>query len=310
MSSTRFDFISESSPPSACRLLYVATSCYDKDWNSLMHTHKCAELFFCVHGRGKFHTPERTFDVKKDDLVVINAEAEHAESSMPAHPLEYLVLGVQGINFHFDNAESDGRYGVLHFDQYREDLLFYLQTILREVDTKPLGYCDMCQRILEILLIHIQRIANVTISTENAASEKMHSSNRTCAMIHQYIDEHFSEPITLDDLAQMVHINKYHLVRTFQKEYGTTPINYLIETRLRESRFMLENTDYSTSQIVSLLGFSSPSYFSQCFRRRENMSPSQYRELHSHKEDSDTSPSAPADEARSTDSSSGKKPSS
>ena len=98
-------------------------------------------------------------------------------------------------------------------------------------------------------------------------------------------DEHFSEPITLDTLAQMVHINKYHLVRTFQKEYGITPINYLIERRLEESRFMLKNTNYSASQIVSLLGFSSSSYFSQCFRRKEHMSPSQYREMYAHKED-------------------------
>ena len=292
MSSTRFDFISEPSTTTPYHLLYVASSCYDKDWNSLMHTHKCTELFFCVHGRGQFHTSEHTFDVKKNDLVVINADTEHAESSMQSHPLEYLVLGVQGVNFHFDNAESDSGYGVLHFEPYRDDILFYLQTILREVDTKAAGYEDMCQRILEILLIHVQRFANVTICTNSSDSEKIRTTNRNCALIHQYIDEHFSEPITLDSLAQMVHINKYHLVRIFQKEYGTTPINYLIETRLRESRFMLENTDYSTSQIVSLLGFSSPSYFSQCFRRRENMSPSQYRELHSHKRNPENPKSA------------------
>ncbi len=299
MSCTRFDFLSEPTSTTPYHLLYVASSCYDKDWNSLMHTHKCAELFFCVHGRGKFHTPERTFDVKKDDLVVINADTEHAESSMKTQPLEYLVLGVEGVNFHFDNPESDSRYGVLHFDKHQEELLFYLQTILREVTTKAPGYEDMCQRILEILLIHVQRLANVSLHTSVSDLKKAHASNRDCALIHQYINEHFSEPITLDSLAQMVHINKYHLVRTFQKEYGTTPINYLIETRLRESRFMLENTDYSTSQIVSLLGFSSPSYFSQCFRRRENMSPSQYRELHSHKDEEKKTPSLPESDAES-----------
>lgn len=285
MSSYRFDFITAPTSDKPYQLLYVASSCYDKDWNSLMHTHKCTELFYCVHGRGQFHTPDRTFDVKKDDLVIINADVEHAESSMASHPLEYLVLGVQGLNFRFDNARGDAGYDVLNFEQNRDELLFYLQSILREVDTQEFRYEDMCQRILEILLIQVQRFANVKICTSLPATEKQHPTNRNCALIRQYIDEHFSEPITLDTLAQMVHINKYHLVRTFQKEYGITPINYLIERRLEESRFMLKNTNYSASQIVSLLGFSSSSYFSQCFRRKEHMSPSQYRELYAHKED-------------------------
>ncbi|HIX13598.1 MAG TPA: AraC family transcriptional regulator [Candidatus Anaerofilum faecale] len=285
MSSYRFDFITAPTSDKPYQLLYVASSCYDKDWNSLMHTHKCTELFYCVHGRGQFHTSDGTFDVKKDDLVIINADVEHAESSMASHPLEYLVLGVQGLNFRFDSARGDAGYDVLNFEQNRDELLFYLQSILREVDTQEFRYEDMCQRILEILLIQVQRFANVKICTSLPAAEKQHSTNRNCALIRQYIDEHFSEPITLDTLAQMVHINKYHLVRTFQKEYGITPINYLIERRLEESRFMLKNTNYSASQIVSLLGFSSSSYFSQCFRRKEHMSPSQYREMYAHKED-------------------------
>lgn len=285
MSSYRFDFITAPTSDKPYQLLYVASSCYDKDWNSLMHTHKCTELFYCVHGRGQFHTSDGTFDVKKDDLVIINADVEHAESSMASHPLEYLVLGVQGLNFRFDSARGDAGYDVLNFEQNRDELLFYLQSILREVDTQEFRYENMCQRILEILLIQVQRFANVKICTSLPAAEKQHSTNRNCALIRQYIDEHFSEPITLDTLAQMVHINKYHLVRTFQKEYGITPINYLIERRLEESRFMLKNTNYSASQIVSLLGFSSSSYFSQCFRRKEHMSPSQYREMYAHKED-------------------------
>ncbi len=283
MSSTRFDFISTPSASQPYHLLYVASSCYDKDWNSLMHTHQCAELFFCVQGQGRFHTPEHTFSVRRNDLVIISSNVEHAESSMKASPLEYLVLGVQGLNFQFDHSGSIHRYGLLNFERYREEILFYLQTILREVDMQSPGYEDMCQRILDLLLIYVQRLTDVKIRTNLSPRERDHTANRNCALIRQYIDEHFSEPITLDSLAQMVHINKCHLVRTFQKEYGITPINYLIETRLKESRFMLENTNYSTSQIVALSGFSSASYFSQCFRRREKMSPSQYREMHARK---------------------------
>ena len=72
-------------------------------------------------------------------------------------------------------------------------------------------------------------------------------------------------------------MNKYHLSHTFQREYGISPISYLITRRIREGRHMLENTSYSLSQIAQSIGFSSPSYFSQSFRKAAGMSPAEYR---------------------------------
>ena len=77
----------------------------------------------------------------------------------------------------------------------------------------------------------------------------------------------------------MVHISKYHLSHTFQKEFHTSPISYLIARRIQESRFLLRETDHTLSQIAEILGFSSLSYFSQSFRRAEGMSPLEYRRM-------------------------------
>ena len=87
------------------------------------------------------------------------------------------------------------------------------------------------------------------------------------------------EEITLSQLSDLVHINKYYLVHTFSREYGVSPISYLISRRLQESKYLLSRTNHSLSQISHMLGFSSPSYFSQSFRRAEKMSPLEYRKL-------------------------------
>ena len=83
--------------------------------------------------------------------------------------------------------------------------------------------------------------------------------------------------MTLDQLAEQVHINKYYLSHEFRKQFDTSPISYLISRRIRESRFLLAETDHTLSQIAQILGFSSLSYFSQSFRRLEGMSPMEYR---------------------------------
>ncbi len=92
--------------------------------------------------------------------------------------------------------------------------------------------------------------------------------------IKRYLDSNFREDISLDiRLAEIAHINKYYLAHTFQKEYGISPITYLNRRRIEESKYMLGNTGYSLAQISELMGFSSPSYFSQCFRKAEGLTP-------------------------------------
>ena len=83
----------------------------------------------------------------------------------------------------------------------------------------------------------------------------------------------------------MTHINKYYLAHAFQKEYNISPINYLLRRRISESKALLASTDHSLTQISELVGFSSPSYFSQSFRRLEGISPIEYRRSLQKKQD-------------------------
>ena len=83
--------------------------------------------------------------------------------------------------------------------------------------------------------------------------------------------------MNLDQLAQIASLNKYHLSHIFTRDYGISPINYLLSLRIRESRMLLRSTDHTLAQIAQLVGFSSPSYFSQSFRKATGISPAQYR---------------------------------
>ena len=84
------------------KLLYVSTAKYGGDWHSLMHTHACTELFYVVGGMGQFKVAEKLIPVSPDDLVIVNPNVEHTEVSLNASPLEYIVLGVEGMEFAAD----------------------------------------------------------------------------------------------------------------------------------------------------------------------------------------------------------------
>ena len=142
------------------------------------------------------------------------------------------------------------------------------------MEQKNAGYEDICQAYMEILIIRLMRNTALTMQEE----PQVVSSNRQCASVKRYIDLHFKEPLTLEQLSEEAHINKYYLSHIFKQEYGISPINYLISRRIDESKYLLAETDLSMSQIAHLLGFSSLSYFSQVFRRANGNSPMDFRQ--------------------------------
>ena len=257
---------------SVTKLLYVSTAKYGGDWHSLLHTHACTELFYVVGGMGQFNIADRLLPVSTDDLVIVNPNVEHPELSLNARPLEYIVLGVEGLEFE-PAEDGDDRYALVNFRGGGEEMLFYLRAMLREIETKAEGYQVVCQDLLEVLLVRLMRRTNFTLSVAPTGRR----TSKECAAVRRYIDSHFKESINLELLSQLTHVNKYYMVHAFSREYGISPINYLISRRIQESRYLLSTTDHSLSQIAHMLGFSSPSYFSQSFRKLSGMSPMEYR---------------------------------
>lgn len=275
MSNSRYDLEQGGVAPldrSSTRLLYVSTAKYGGDWHSLLHTHTCTEIFYVVGGMGKFQIEELTLSVSVDNMVIVNPNVEHTEVSFNASPLEYIVMGVEGLEFAAGES-GDDRYRLVNCGGGREDTLYYLRAMLAEIENKAIGYDLVCQDLLEVLVVRLMRRTDFSLAPAASGTR----TSKECAAVRRYIDSHFKESLSLDVLAEVAHVNKYYLVHTFSKEYGISPINYLISRRIAESKQLLSDTDHSLSQISHMLGFSSPSYFSQSFRKLEGISPMEYR---------------------------------
>ena len=254
------------------KLLNVASSRYGGDWHSVPHTHNHTELFYIVGGKGQFLIEDQVFPVDVNNLVIINPNVTHTEDSLNAQPLEYIVLGIDGIEL-ATSANSNGHFCILdHFES--AEISSCLRNILREMEQKNTGYEDVCQAFMEILIIRLMRSTSLAVPPE----PQVITGNRQCTSVKRYIDLHFKEALTLEQLAEDAHMSKYYLSHAFKREYGISPINYMISRRIEESKYLLTETDLSMSQIAQLLGFSSLSYFSQVFHRTQGVSPKEYRQ--------------------------------
>ena len=95
--------------------------------------------------------------------------------------------------------------------------------------------------------------------------------------IKNYLDEHYTEKVTLDDLAERFFINKFYLSKIFKETYGTTVNNYLISKRITRAKQLLRFTDMTVDEIGVAVGMGDANYFSRMFRKVEGSSPSEYR---------------------------------
>lgn len=272
MSNTRYQLNGEGSPFNSAQLLYISSSKFGGDWYSVPHTHACLEIFYCVSGTGQFYISGKYFNVGRDDVVIINPGVDHTEMSLADSPLEYIVIGVEGVEFVFD--KEDENLCSHNFRDRTDEILTPLRTILREIETAPLHHETVCKNLLELILVRLMRQSSTAITVSSLGE------NKECIEAKRYIDSNYAENITLDFLSELTHLNKYYFAHAFNREFNVSPINYLIQRRIRESKYLLENTNHSLAHISEALGFSSPSYFSQSFRRLEGMSPIQYRKQH------------------------------
>ena len=254
------------------KLLYVTNAYFDTDWHSIQHSHPFTELFYLLRGKGEFHVEQDVYNLKEDDLVIVNANIMHTESSKDEEPLEYIVLGIEGVSL---LSDSNDYVSFHNYADFKHEILFYIKTLLSEAKNKSEFYDIISQDLLEVLLVNIIRRTNIDLKISDT---KKH--NHKCAYIQNYIEANFSEDITLDTLCDISYMNKYYLVHSFKKFSGITPIKYLNNRRLKEACFLLKTTDHSISQISNIIGMSSQSYFAQSFKKEYNLSPLEYRIKH------------------------------
>ena len=95
--------------------------------------------------------------------------------------------------------------------------------------------------------------------------------------LKEYLDEHYTEKISLDELAIHFFINKYYLTKIFKETYGTTINSYIIAKRITRAKQMLRFTDMTLEEIAIAVGMNGGNYFSRMFKKIEGISPREYR---------------------------------
>ncbi|MDO4322721.1 MAG: response regulator [Lachnospiraceae bacterium] len=104
------------------------------------------------------------------------------------------------------------------------------------------------------------------------------SQNKLAGSAIAYIHSHLSEPLSLESIAEDLHISASHLSRTFKKVLNESLTEYINKTRIAKAKEYLQTTDTLTYEIAELVGYHDPTYFSSIFKKYTGVSPTEYRQ--------------------------------
>jgi len=116
-----------------------------------------------------------------------------------------------------------------------------------------------------------------------SAAEKINSYNNK-SMKHllknavEYLEAHYNEPITLNDVSEALYVSPFYLSRMFKKELNKNFVDYLNEIRIRKAKELLTDARYKTYEVAEAVGISDPHYFSKLFKKYEGITPTEYKD--------------------------------
>lgn len=155
-------------------------------------------------------------------------------------------------------------------------VLAMLSDIWELVAQEPAHYEILVRNGLSNLFLVLLQIQEQTADETLQNTYSLRQEKRLQLLL-EYIHAHYSERITLDDLASTAAFSKTEVMRCFKSVIGKSPIRYLTEYRLQQAASLLLHTENTVQKIGECCGFEDNSYFTKTFRAMYQVTPTEYR---------------------------------
>lgn len=242
------------------------------------HFHQDIELLYVLQGTLDVLVEQKTSHMKREDVLIINANRQHHLSSnedvmyVKLTMLYDLLSDVQGdLNVTFLCDSTD------HEDEAYKGLRRLIQKLLAHYtathqETRNFRHISLCYQIMDYICSHFQLTKKQSIM--DAETDKY---DERLQQINNYIRSNYRSPISLKDLADQMYLSDGYLSRFFKRNYGMSFGEYLTRVRLHHAVDELLYTDIPITRIIYDNGFTSIAIFNKAFKNEYGETPSQVR---------------------------------
>ncbi len=249
-----------------------------------LHHHDFHEIYFLISGDVTYTIESRQYRVMPGDLLLISPQELHQiciRQDMADYERFVLWVDPQLLG-RISTSLSDLTRNLGPNRQRQGNLLRLkpedsshvqklLEQLWQESENEGYGSDLLRQSLLTQLLVTINRLA----ANPGGHFEEVTHSSRAVSAVVDYINLHYSEPLSLDMLSELVYVSKYHLSHEFNRQVGTSVYRYIQKKRLLIARQLLAQGK-RPNEVYSICGFTDYAGFYRAFRAEYAISPREY----------------------------------
>ena len=239
----------------------------------VMHAHDdLVEIVLVRGGDSRYYVGGTPYDARRGDLFIFNSRVVHDEPSGPDRPVATVSLALGGLQVPGLRENT-----LIPADASPVCRLSEAQTIRLErlydvlYDELTAGNDDGAHHLLMAILTLVQQFRGAL--AEGSAQD----ANVFAQRIKDYIDRHFAEEFSLQQMADALHVSPYYLAHVCKETTGYSPLQYVLRRRIGEAQTLLITTDLPVTRIAAQVGYDNPSHFNAQFSKAVGMSPRTFR---------------------------------
>jgi len=254
------------------------------------HYHDFYELYFYIGDGMKYFIDNKSFYVKKYDLVLIDKFIYHRTSYNEKGNKERILFYLNETVFNMLGYTDNNTVKQQLIDLFKKKKIsfndefsrYFYNRAMNEIipyyydkANPAIGHLQAKLATLELLLEILKMDKNNQLIEDDSV---LTSQEKRVSDIVNYINMNYNKQITLDELSKIFFINKYYLCHIFKEVTGMSITEFIIRKRLAEAKKLLKYTDYNITEISVMVGFNSVSRFISLFKERFEQTPKAFRE--------------------------------
>ncbi len=252
-------------------------------WNeqgnkSDIHTHDFLEISIVLEGQANYTIEEQEFQLNAGQIMLFNPGTHHGEEQRTGTYSHQLHIGLTNISLDgLKRNHLPTKKAILNLGEYQWEFLDKAWRLVKEYSEEQPEFQLMVKAlIIEMLVLILRSLEKVQDNTVTLALSK--NAKRKQYLVNHaiyYLENHHTQEITLEQLADTLYVSPTYLSKVFKESTGMSPINYLIQVRLKHAKELLSNEQLTIREISQAVGYQDAYHFSKLFKKYYGVSPSQ-----------------------------------
>ena len=245
-------------------------------WNmNDLHSHPHYEIYYLISGSRNFLFSNALFHLEAPCVLAIPPYTMHKTEGGPFERINVDVSAECLDEFQQDVLDNRSLCVLRPDEEKHTELVSLLQAMERVGEGEK--YRE--HKLTALFGYYVWQLNNLRREERDGLLFEETHIPLLVMRVTRYLQEQYRRPLTLDELSEHFFVSKSTLIYNFNKYLHCSPIEFLLQLRLTKAKELLATTTLSLSAVAEECGFSSPNYFSLMFKRKEGLSPANYRKF-------------------------------